>query len=178
MKCRCKKTQQRLVAYSCEEEWPPDLRAAMEACPDCSAFWARTRQVAHLMALKRYEQPDEAALERCRAAVRRHVATLQEEHAGEAWESVWGPAPFVFRFGMAALLVALLGLHVLSSSPFPPLHTTERSLADYLHDAHAQAEKQVAQDERPNPEFTIMMLSNRAPRVRQDGAYGFVGFAP
>ncbi len=178
MKCRCKKTQQRLVAYSCEEEWPPDLRVAMEACPECRAFWARTRQVADLMALKRYEQPDEAALERCQAAVRRLVATLREEHVGEARESVWGSAPFVFRFSMAALLVALLGLHVLTSLPFPPIHTTERSLADYLHDTRAQAEKQLAQDERPNPEFTIMMLSNWAPRVRQDGAYRFVGFEP
>lgn len=176
MKCRCKKTKKRLMLYSRVEELPSDLLAAIETCPECRAFWARTRQVADLLALKRFEQPNDVVLERCRTAVRRQIAVLHQELADEAQETLWAPAPFVFRFGMAALLVALLGLHLVSSSPFPAIHTTERSLADYLHDAREQAEQQVAQEERPNPEFNIMMLSNWNPRVQHDSAISFVGF--
>jgi hypothetical protein len=175
MKCRCARMRKKLIAYTRETDLPDDLRSAMEACPECRAFWLSMRRVAGLIALKRYEHPDEAALERCRLAVRRRMTTLHEEAEEWSWDAVWGSTMPAFRFAMAALFVALLGLHIFSASHLPAIHTTERSFADHIRVTAQTASEQIVQDERLNPEFPVMMLSNWAPRVEQGGPYQFIG---
>jgi len=179
MKCRCTKTRKKLVGYPLGTDIPDELRRTVEACPECRAFWAQMRRVAGLVALKRFELPDERDLERCRQAVRRQAMALQEEAGAAAWDAFWGATMPAVRFGMAALFVALLGLHIFSASHLPAIHTTERAFTDHIQQTHVAAAEQVAGDERPNPEFpAAMMMSNWSPRIQQGGAYQFIGLGP
>ena len=178
MKCRCAKVKKELVLHGRNAELPPHLREALETCPECRTFWAQTRRVAALMALKRHERPDEQALQHCRMAVHRKLTELGERSARETWEPVW-ESPFpAFRFGLAALLMALLGLHIFSASHLPPIRTSEQALVQQALDADAEPQEQLAQEESLNPEFPVMMISNWAPRVEQSGAYQFIGLGP
>lgn len=172
MKCRCTKTQKRLVTFTAGAELPADLRRSVEQCPECRAFWMQTRRLAALIALKRYERPDEQALERCVIEARRRVSALEQNDEALTWGAWWGTSMPAFRFSMAALFIALLGLHMLSVSRLPSIHTSEQSLAEHVRENQAQ---RLAQDERPNPEFSVMMLSNWSPRVQQNSAYQFIG---
>ncbi len=179
MKCRCAKTKKRLMAHPRDTDLPDDLRATLESCPECRAFWSRMQRISGLIALKRYEYPDLATLDRCRRDVHQRILDLQAKAQAQAepvsWSAVWGTTLPAFRFSMAALFVALLGLHIFSASHLPVLHTSERSMAEHLQRAEQAQADQLAQDERPNPEFTIMMLSNWTPRVQQDSAVQFIG---
>lgn len=178
MKCRCAKTKKRLMAYPCNEALPSELRATVEACPECLAFWTRMRRVSALIALKRHEIPDEQVLERCANAVRCRLAALQEDAGTSAWDGLWGTTLPVFRFSMAALFMALLGLHIFSASHLPSIHTSERALAEHVRSGQSQEDQQFAREERANPEFPVMMISNWSPRVQQSSAYQFIGMGP
>ncbi len=178
MKCRCAKTKKRLMAYTCDEELPARLREALEACPECRAFWTHMRRVSALIALKRHELPDEQMLERCANAVRSRLAALQEEAGTTAWDGLWGTTLPAFRFSMAALFMALLGLHIFSASHLPSIHTSERSLAEHVRSGRSQGDQQFAREERVNPDFPVMMISNWSPRVQQSSAYQFIGMGP
>ncbi len=119
MKCKCSRLRRQLIRYG-EDTLPDKLRAARDACPDCKRFFERTQLMRHLLALKNQE-PSADYEQRCVQGVHRRLRTLLAEEAEKqrGWREIWlGPVP-AFRFGVAALFVVFLGLHLMSSTPTP-----------------------------------------------------------
>ena len=146
------------------------MRRALEACPPCLTHWQRSIRVAELVSLKRYEKPDANGLARCRLAVRRQI----EQAANEEAQAVgWGVFP-VFRFSLAALLlVALLGLHMISSSHFPRIHTSEQALSQNLSAKEKEADRWVSGEPDPSG-FSGLILPDSDPHVEHNGSFELI----
>lgn len=169
MTCRCSKIRKKVAPFRAEAEMPDGLRRALEACPLCRAYWRRSRRVAELVSLKRYEKPDANGLARCRLAVRRHI----EQAANEEAQAVgWGVFP-VFRFSLAALLVALLGLHMISSSHLPRIHTSEQALGQHLSAKEKEADRWVSEEPDPSG-FSGLILPDSDPHAEPNGTFELI----
>lgn len=175
MKCKCSKLQKEILEHI-HAEFPDDLRARVDQCPACSAFERRSRAIHGLVALKRYEKPDPAFEERCVSYVRRQILTgmyaTDTEDAG-AWQSVWESAFPAFRFGMAALFVALLGLHMLMVGSLPTLDTADFSprggvAVDQQSPVRASLAPSLEEWSGRDPHMPVMLIaSNRGPAILQ-----------
>lgn len=134
------------------------------------------RRLCALLSLKQYERPAPDVARRCRAGILRQLATRDRADTAAPWSTFWADSFPAFRFGMAALLMALLGLHMLSASSLVPVVGSPRLLAEQWEEASAFVSgDQLAQEERPNPEFSAMMMSNWSPRLQRGGSYQFIG---
>lgn len=174
MKCACNKVRRQLVVYGTESDLPEDLRRKLSDCPACREFWSETRRVSGLIGLKRFETPDDLALLRCRSAVRRNLSEIQRS---TAWGGLWNAAWPALRFGLAALFVGLLSWHVWSPPRVALLDAAEYDVAP-VNEEPELVHFRIA-DERPNPEFSPMWVSNWMPQVQhRGGAFQLIGHEP
>lgn len=170
MTCRCSKIRKKVAPFRAKAELPDDLRRALEACPLCHAHWRRSRRVAELVSLKRYEKPDPNGLARCRLAVRRQIEQAADE---EAQAVGWGVFP-VFRFSLAALLlVALLGLHMISSSHLPRIHTSEQALSQHLSAGEKETDRWVSGELDPSG-FSGPIRPDSDPHAEPNGTFELI----
>ncbi len=175
MKCKCSQLQKEILAHI-HAEFPDDLRARVDQCSVCSAFERRSRAIHGLVTLKRYEKPDPAFEERCVSYVRRQILTgmyaPEQEEAG-AWHSIWESAFPAFRFGMAALFVALLGLHMLQVGSLPSLNTADfdprgGAVVDQQSPVRASLAPSLDEWSGRDPHMPVMLIaSNRGPATLQ-----------
>ncbi len=121
MKCKCSKLKKTIVLFD-NNTLPDELRERIDSCPECREFFEHSNEIRRILALKGHESPRPGHAERCVVRVRQRLEALSgENEACRDWRAVLlGPMP-VLRFGMAALLLSLMGLYMLSSNP-EPLH--------------------------------------------------------
>jgi hypothetical protein len=118
--------------------------------------------VAALLALKRYEQPDPERLEACRRAVKRELLFVPSEPAtATGW---W----LAFRLAAAAAFVAMLGFHWFSG-PMAP------EIAEIYQEEPMILAAEPVEEERLNPEFPLELLTNWPGRM-SDGPIRFVSY--
>ncbi len=115
------------------ETLPPDAQALLQRDPALQADVARLIAVRNLISLKRYEQPSDAAMERCLRAVSQQI---RQEPAGwasrlRAWFVFEHPA---LAYGTAALaLIAVTALVLPRDPATAPLAVLDESIpADVL----------------------------------------------
>jgi hypothetical protein len=119
-------------------------------------------EVAALLALKRYEQPDPERLEACRRAVKRELLSTPSK---SATASGWWLA---FRLAAAAAFMALLGFHWFSG----PMAL---EIAEIPQDAPTPIAAEPVAEESLNPEFPVELFTNW-PGRSQGGPIRFVNY--
>lgn len=160
-----KKWLEQLALHRSESTLPEHLRAVLNEQPDLRDAWAQSNRVASLLSLKRYELPEADAEQRCRSAVIRQLRSVPATETGGRWGWLWIDATPAMRVALAALFVAMIGLHILAGGP----------LADHVHSEASQwtsdamalsldSESQVS--DRVNPEFAEFM-AQWMPQMQQ-----------
>lgn len=94
-------------------ELDPALQDRIDADPALKAEWQSMQDTVNLVRLKRYEQPPSGTLENLAANISRQIRLLEPVE-----EKSWLGAPAV-RYGLAAVFLGLLGIHLLSASSLP-----------------------------------------------------------
>ena len=120
---KCSRIQMRMMEFE-QGGLPADIAEHIAACAGCKTHWERTRSVRLLMALKRHEKPDAGFETRCLGAIRTRIAELDVAEQLQPvtwWERLVGSPVSSLRYGLATVLVLLIGLQVVSISEFPVL---------------------------------------------------------
>ena len=160
-----KKWLEQLALHRSESTLPEHLRAVLNEQPDVREAWAQSNRVASLLSLKRYELPEEEAGQRCRSAVIRQLRSVPAMESDGRWGWLWVDATPVMRMTLAALFVAMIGLHMLAGGPLVDHDPAEA--AHWSPDAMAMGPGPAdGLDDRPNPEFAEFM-SQWMPQMQQ-----------
>ncbi|GEM_PF-2553489 len=168
---------QELIGYHDSQQWPEPLRQRIAADPAARERWECSCRVARLLTLKTYERPDTQAAARCRVAIRAAIDDVAASSGRAAWAwplSVHLLNPAV-RYGAAAALLVLLGVHVTTNSRLPAIHTSPQTLQRTVVATPPQEERIAASEERANPQMTPEIWSNLAPRVHQHDTFRLIG---
>ena len=98
-----------------DDTLPDHVLAQMEKSPELKALYERTRAVRNLVGLKRYERPPQGFENRVRQDIMRRIRVGQETESSPlqwAWAMLTGPAAPVLRYGVAAALLAAVGVMI------------------------------------------------------------------
>lgn len=168
MTCRCSKFRPDLLRYRHEQELPESLRKVLRQCPDCRAYFQQACAMGDLIALKQYERPEPMLENRVRSQIRRELRAFEAEQKPQVEQAWWMGAWAGLRVGVAALLMAFLGVHLLSVSELSVLQSPDdftRSLT--LSNPPPEVHQ--------NPEFPVALLSNWMNRAHHSSSYQFIG---
>lgn len=125
---RCSRVR-KLLTDEHDVAFPAAVREHLAACPGCRVFRERTAAVRRLLALKRYEQPTAGFDERCRYAVRQALAEELERERMPAPAGAFGlgraadAALPALRYALAAVLMAMVAMHLFLAPSLPPMHS-------------------------------------------------------
>jgi hypothetical protein len=120
---KCAECQRYCLENACGE-LPEAVSAHLLDCPRCRKAHARVVSLCQLMSLKNYEQPDAAFETRLLAKVQSGIRDWEEQPRGFG-ERLWaifadGQIP-ALRYAMAVMVVALIGLNMISVQNMPTL---------------------------------------------------------
>lgn len=166
---------EQLALHRDESTLPEHLRSALKDHPDLQEAWAHSNRVASLLSLKRYELPDAESEQRCRSAVIRQIRSIPATETTGRWGRLWVDATPAMRVALAALLMAMIGLHMLAGGPLADHSPSEAS--QWTADALAvslDTESQVT--DRVNPEFAEFM-AQWMPQMQQS-SIRMISYAP
>ena len=144
-KSRIRKT----ILSGTRRDLPEDLQSEIESDPELRELRDRTMFVRRVVALKRYETPAPGSRERCVVMFRKRIEWLEERESAKSseLESVGWPA-LGLRYGLAAVVVAVLVIHTFTSGSRQPSSTQ----------MNASILGPIAPDKQPNREFQFIPI--------------------
>ena len=175
MNWKIRKLAQRLDLYVDTESLPADLERALEQHADLRAHWEQRQRLTQLLAFKQYERPDPDVASRCRSSVIRQLRSIDQEESYPVFDWAWPGVSPAFRVGLAALFMAFVGYQVMNNSGPSPTAPQQADIGALpLPQASQSATRRTA--ELPTvdrSDFSVLMVSNWAPRVQQGGPQPF-----
>jgi len=112
---KCSNVQKRIVEFE-DRELPADIARHLKHCSTCKHEYERSFHLRGLLSLKQYESPSAETEERLSLSIHRAVQEHFDPHPEETGISAWEwltlePLP-ALRYAAAALLIAIVGIHL------------------------------------------------------------------
>jgi len=131
---KCSNVQKRIVEFE-DRELPVKIAQHLEHCSTCKHAYEQSLHLRKLLSLKRYEKPSAEADERLTLSIHRTIQEHLDPHPEETGISAWEwltlePLP-ALRYAAAALLIAIVGIHLFM---MPTLQTDENLTASISPD--------------------------------------------
>lgn len=172
------KLARRLAGYRHTDTLPPDLHEAVQKLPDLKLEWEQSQRLVSLLSLKQYERPDPDVASRCRSSVLRQLRSVDEEETYPIFDWQWNGITPIFRFGLAALFLAFIGLQLLQSPNPEPVSAHQAELGTLPFTPTIASEPARAQTTATagTIDFSQIGITNWPPRAQQAGSVSFVSF--
>lgn len=172
-----KKLEQRLALFTTKDDLPDDLQEAIQRDPELRTQWEQSQRLVALISLKQYEQPESDVASRCRSSVLRQLRSSDQEESYPFFDWGWDGISPLFRVGLAALFLVLVGLQLKTNPAHAPATTQQADLGALPFPQQPQLDaRRTPAPASPGPDFSVMMVSNWFPRIQQPAAQ-FDGFS-
>ena len=124
---KCERVSELLIEFQ-DTTLPSEIAEHMDQCSACREQSRQMNTVARLISLKKYECPDPGFEERSALAIRRRIEDLNQQSEslfGGFWKFLTDYPQPMFRYTLAATVVALLVINLMSMPQLTPTRPAE-----------------------------------------------------